>query len=227
VECGENSIFSDINRTSSATGSRPVGTAVVQGQPTFLQRGIFNLRMVCARKKDHQMVFFFRLWNNELEKIGQYPSLVDITNPGLKQYERLLGKERTGELRRAIELAAHDYGVGAFIYLRRVFESLLEDHRKAYVIRERASISNYEQMKMDERIEALKTSLPEFLVEHRSIYRILSRGVHELDEQSCLEHFPTIRSAIILILDQDLLARRKAEAETQLAADIARIVGNT
>ena len=67
------------------------------------------------------MVFFFRLWNNELEKIGQYPSLVDITNPGLKQYERLLGKERTGELRRAIELAAHDYGVGAFIYLRRVF----------------------------------------------------------------------------------------------------------
>ena len=80
---------------------------------------------------------------------------------------------------------------------------------------------------MDERIEALKTSLPEFLVEHRNIYRVLSKGVHELDEQSCLEHFPTIRSAIILILEQDLLARRKIEAETQLAGDIAKIVGNT
>jgi hypothetical protein len=221
VECGENSIFNDINRRDSATGRS------VPGQTVFLQNAIFHLRMACARKEDHQIVFLFRLWNNELQKIGQYPSLVDITNPQLKRYARILGKEGTDELRRAIELAAYDYGVGAFIYLRRVFEALLEDHRKAHGTTEGTPISNYDQMRIDERIEALKISLPTFLVEHRSIYGVLSKGVHELDEQLCLEYFSTIRDAIILILDQDLSARRRAAAETQLATDITKIVHNT
>jgi hypothetical protein len=130
-------------------------------------------------------------------------------------------------LRRANTLASHNYGVGAFIYLRRVFEALIDGHRRAYEQAAGTSIPNYEELKIDDRIKALKASLPEFLVKHRSIYGVMSKGVHELDEQTCLRYFPTIRSAIMLILEQDLLARRKKEAETQLAADIGKVVAAT
>jgi len=48
------------------------------------------------------------------------------------QFEKALGKARLHELNKAIGLAAHGVGIGSYVYLRRVFESLIEDaHSKA------------------------------------------------------------------------------------------------
>ncbi|MDI1315098.1 hypothetical protein [Prosthecobacter sp.] len=62
---------------------------------------------------------------------------------------------------------------------------------------------------MAEKIDLLKHELPSFLVEHRSLYSILSLGIHELDEDACLTHFDVVKTGIELILDQ------KAQEEKQ------------
>ncbi|WP_341277994.1 hypothetical protein [Paenibacillus sp. FSL H8-0537] len=55
-----------------------------------------------------------------------------------------------------------------------------------------------------DRIELLSDLLPQFLVENKAIYSILSKGMHELSEQSCLEMFPVLLLSIELILDEKI-----------------------
>jgi hypothetical protein len=43
------------------------------------------------------------------------------------------------------------------------------------------------------------------------LYSILSLGVHELDEKSCLAHFDTLRVGIEIILDEQLEELKKKE----------------
>jgi len=48
----------------------------------------------------------------------------------------------------------------------------------------------------------LKAELPEFLVENRKLYGILSKGIHSLTEEECLEYFDVVKAGIELILDE-------------------------
>ena len=70
-------------------------------------------------------------------------------------------------------------------------------------------------MRMAERIDLLKDHLPGFLVNNKKLYRILSLGIHELNEADCLGFFSVIRQSTVYILEEDKrkkeeLAQRKA-----------------
>ena len=115
-----------------------------------------------------------------------------------------------------MKVASHDVGIGAFIYLRRIFENLIEAaHLKAKAEASWDEIA-YEKARMDEKIQFLKHLLPPFLVENRVLYKILSSGVHELSEQECLKAFPVVKLGIELILD-DELERHKRERKIEEA----------
>lgn len=86
-------------------------------------------------------------------------------------------------------------------------------------------IVDFDTMRMDEKIQALRSSLPDTLVENRATYSILSKGVHELDEDTCRRYFPVVRKAIIAILEQDLALRRAEREAKELREEIARIAG--
>jgi hypothetical protein len=55
--------------------------------------------------------------------------------------------------------------------------------------------------------------LPEFLVKNSAIYGILSKGIHELSEQDCLEIFPAVKLGIELILDDKIKLQEQIEKE--------------
>ena len=57
---------------------------------------------------------------------------------------------------------------------------------------------------MDEKIKSLNGYLPSFIVESNSIYGVLSKGIHELTEEECLDYFDCMRQSIELILDERL-----------------------
>jgi len=127
-----------------------------------------------------------------------------LAAPDLRKYFPVLGEEKHAELVRGVMLASHDVGIGAFVYLRRVFEHLIEGaHKKAKGVRGWDE-SDFEKSRMEEKIQLLKAFLPPFLVEHRVLYKILSSGVHELSEQDCLGAFPAVKLGIELILDDEL-----------------------
>ena len=118
--------------------------------------------------------------------MGQDPSLADIANDASKTYRSVLSEEDSRELHKAIGLAAHGVGIGSFVYLRRIFERLIQARFETFKNEEGWVEFDFEKLRMPERIEFLSAHLPSFLVENRKIYSILSLGLHELSEESCL-----------------------------------------
>ncbi|HSV35744.1 MAG TPA: hypothetical protein VLI46_09315, partial [Ramlibacter sp.] len=132
-------------------------------------------------------------FKRSIQKIGQHPSYGDLHILQVKKYTHVLTPEQLGELTRAIVLASHDVGVGAYVYLRRIFEALVEEARRLAEKDAGWDQEQYQRSRMAEKIAQLKAHLPTFLVEHAAMYSLLSKGVHELSEAECLKHFETLR----------------------------------
>lgn len=134
-------------------------------------------------------------------KIGQYPSKAEIDFGSLdKVFSKNLSEELRAELGRAIGLRAHGIGVGSFVYLRRIFENLIEEAHISAKNENNWDEAKYVQSKMTERISILKGHLPIRIVKNANLYNILSKGIHELTEDECLSNFDIILKALEMIL---------------------------
>ena len=81
---------------------------------------------------------------------------------------------------------------------------MIEEARKSAAGDPNWKQDEFERGRMDDKIAILKPHLPQFLVENRSLYGILSVGVHTLSEEDCLKAFPVVKLGIELILDDHL-----------------------
>ena len=126
------------------------------------------------------------------------------------------------EFSKAIGLASPGVGIGSFVYLRRLFENLILE---AYNSNLKDSIEKKEffTKRMDEKIELLKEYLPEFLVENKSLYSILSVGIHSLSENDCLNYFEAVKVGIELVLDEKLEILRKKEKAVKAKKSLGTI----
>ena len=203
-ECGKHSVFR-------------IARKAEYGRKSYFSNYVFWLPFMCSRDNAHRAMFVFLAHKGALQKVGQTPSLADLAIPDLKKYRPVLGDERFRELSRAIGLATHGVGIGAFVYLRRIFEALIELAHDASKLDLTWSEEEYVRARMEERINLLKNHLPEFLVNNRGLYGILSVGVHTLGESDCLAAFPAVRLAIELTLD-DLLEEYERRAKVAAAA---------
>lgn len=77
-------------------------------------------------------------------------------------------------------------------------------------------------LRMDEKVRFLKNHLPAHLVENRRIYGIFSKGIHELDNEQCLEFFEVGKQSIIMILEDDLKTLEALAARKMLTEAIAK-----
>lgn len=181
----------------------------------FLEKGGYETIYVkCKRYNDlFTFSFFYNADENYLIKIGQYPSVADFHIYKIKQYDKLLSNDVSKEFTKAIGLAANGVGIGSFVYLRRIFENLILESFKEAKQEGKVEEETFSRSRMDEKIELLKNYLPSFLVENKSIYSILSKGIHELDENTCLEYFEPMKVGIEIILDQKLEKKKKLRRE--------------
>ncbi|MDX2171807.1 MAG: hypothetical protein SFY56_01720 [Bacteroidota bacterium] len=171
----------------------------------YASGGVGTIRIKCKRYED---VFTFLVRFNKKEmifsKVGQYPSVASFHIDELKQYDKILSKDKLKEFTRAIGLAANGVGIGSFVYLRRLFEYLIWttfDEQKAELS---LKDEDFSRLRIEDKIQALKSVLPKFLVENSNLYSILSLGIHQLNEVDCLNHFDTVRMGIEIILDEKL-----------------------
>lgn len=186
----------------------------------------FSLQFECTRDVSHSLIFIFRVQGDRITKIGQSPSLADFQGQEIGKYRKILGDSKYRELHRAIGLSAHGVGIGAFVYLRRIFESLIEaayDEAAKKADWDEEKQEEFQKSRMDERIVMLKDSLPSFLVENRRIHSILSKGIHSLTEEECLEYFAPVRLGIELILDEKIEQKEKAEKIARARKDLDSI----
>ena len=182
---------------------------------------IFMAELSCARNNSHHLFFIFRVFNKTISKIGQHHSIADINIEFVKRYKKVLGNERFKEFSKAIGLVTHGIGIGSFVYLRRIFEGLIFD---AYDhIKKQVSLGEFKAKRMEEKIELLKDYLPTFLVENKSLYSILSVGIHSLTEKDCLSYFQTVKIGIELILDEKIDEMNRKEKAEQIKKSLGII----
>lgn len=190
----------------------------------YKECNIKSIIFKCQRYLDDISIFVFHDFNNSIiVKVGQYPSVADIHIGQVKQYDKVLERPVLREFTKAIGLAANGVGIGSFVYLRRIFEKLIVDAFNDAKAGGNIDVEQFEKQRMDEKIKALNGYLPPFIVEHNSIYGILSKGIHELSEDECLDYFDTMRASIEMILDQRVELREKQKKEEEVKKKIDAI----
>lgn len=212
--------------------------AGVGGSPPKFEEGIYVINLECARNSYHTLKFIVFIDNysvspdgdptpfQSIQKIGQYPSYADLNIPQIEGLSPVLSKQDKHEFVKAVGLAAHGVGVGSYVYLRRIFENLIDEARKeAEDLGQWSEVlqCEYEKSRVKEKIQLLKDRLPPFVVEHPDMYALLSKGIHELTEDECLKYFDALKVAIEIILDQKLEAKKREKklAEAKKALSIA------
>lgn len=218
TRCEKESTFTPVNNYPFA--DKPHLYYNFDNKNTYFERLITNsytyeLKFKCTRCGFHNLSYNFFILDirniiscdppkterkTELIKVGQYPSIADLNNNDIVKYRKLLNKEKYNELNKAIGLSSHGIGIGSFVYLRRIFEDLIESAFSKSQLEE----EHFRKARMDEKIQLLKDFLPVFLIENKSLYRILSKGIHELSEDECLSMFHIVKVGIELILDEKL-----------------------
>lgn len=183
------------------------------------ETGTLKIKFECAAKEKHQFYTVFQMIDDRyIMKTGQYPSALVFDN-SLKEYRKILkDKEIINELINAEKLKTQDMGVGAFLYLRRIYEQLIV--KKFEYAKSNQIISEQEVQDTNKFVEKVKLLYNKNLLQEYAgttaafIYPILSKGVHELKEKECNEYYPALRESILLILEEEVQAERLKKHHT-------------
>lgn len=187
---------------------------------------IMVFKFACSMEASHRIDYIVATDGCKIKKIGQYPSVADLSFPELKEYRKILSKQDEKEFKRAIGLHAQGIGIGSFVYLRRIFERIIDAAKQKAISAGTLDEQTYKDAHVDERIKMLANYLPKTLVESTAFYGIVSKGIHELSEEDCIAYFPVLREFIFMILRQWEQLRKEEEAEKQIKESLNQIAAN-
>ena len=185
----------------------------------------FYLQLPCVRCNKN-IIYCLKLdeANKTVMKIGQYPSIVDLSQDIDKKYEKLLSKEYFREYKEAVRLFSHGVGIGSFVYLRRIIDKLILDTYLVNKGRIAIDEADYRRLRFDDKISHIIKYLSPLVQEFLSpSYSILSKGVHELSEEECKLYFEPLKLTIKLILDEKIRKDEEEKERIKLKKSINKI----
>lgn len=162
-------------------------------------------------KRIHYYTLMFK--GNTVTKIGQYPSFASKEEHEIKKYKNLkIIKKYYIELIRSINAYSQHMGIASFVYLRRIYEHIIETEYSKLPKEEQNLKANFdEKMKaVDNKMHIIPTELDS---QKSKIYSVLSKGIHEYDEDECYEMYPVIRNVILLILNRYLAQKEEQKLQ--------------
>ena len=190
------------------------------------QTRVMTFHYSCTMNEAHKLDYIVRTEGNIIQKIGQFPSVADLAFPELDEYHSVINKADRGELRRAIGLYAQGIGVGAYVYLRRIFERIIDTAKVSALDDGKLDEEKYKQSRIADRIKMLKDYLPTILNSNPIFYSIVSKGIHELSEEQCIEYFPVMKQCILMILKQWEEKRKQLEIEAKISKSLSKIASD-
>lgn len=234
VTCNEKRIFESVDKQvfeecgfvrieyNSDTNSarKPKKEAIFRG---YLNKR-YCISFRCTRDHNHSLLFDLLVTDNKIIKIGQYPSFADICVGDTTKYKSVLGNIYR-EYSMALGLFSHGIGVGSFVYLRRIIESLVYGKFNEVASTIGVDKESFIHSDFKDKIVTLKDYLPHALAENKNVYNIVSKGIHELDESECIELFPYIKTGIELILDDVIAEKERREKEKVFSKFVAEKTG--
>lgn len=193
------------------------------GHSKFEYTEPWYVTLKCCRYGDAIDIVLLLSEDRSIMKIGQYPTIADVHIGQIQDYKGVLSKEELKEFTRAIGLAANGVGIGSFVYLRRIFENLIQSAYEQALKDDAIDKEQYARGRMNDKITLLRDYLPGTLVEIKDVYGILSKGIHELSEEECLQYFDAMKNGIELILDDKLEQKRKEQKRKATLESVSKI----
>lgn len=184
---------------------------------------MYRVTLKNKRKEAEKLIFLIAEFDNQLIKIGQLPALATLQTAEIDEKYRKILDTKYSTFTKAIGLAAHGVGAGSLVYLRKIFAELIDESYQKHGKELSISEKEYKDLRMDGRVEALKTFLPAQLVEMKAIYGILSAGVHDLSEEDCLLYFSPLKLSIELILDEVIAEKAQQDREASVKKELQKI----
>ena len=208
VQCGAMSVFKAESQNVFPVTGPIVGHYESPKDDTSLYGDIdFGKRLRCTMCNMFMSVYF-KVIDNKVVKVGSYPSTADLDRGRLFSECNIPNSRIPKELATAVGLKAHGAYMGAYAYLRRVYETLIEKARKK-AEQDGSLPEDFDEMRVKEKIKALSNYLPEYMVENRNAYGILSKGIHELSEDDCKAGYDILYNLIVLILEDEEERRKR------------------
>lgn len=195
---------------------------------TFNEEQFFFLyTFKCSRNEKHiyTMLLFIKVFHGSVEiiKVGQNPSQLSIQGYDFDEYRKVLESFNAyADYKKAEICRRNDCAVGAYAYLRRVFEFMINSF-----LPKDMDIKT----KMEDKINACKDKIfPEIQQYVKNVYKILSESIHLLDEGQSKEYYTTLKALIDMQLEfmkTELEKKKKLEKYSKDLAHISDEVFNS
>ena len=165
-----------------------------------------KINLQCAKCREaHFISLLFK--GDNIVKIGQYPSFAGKEKHELERYKNIIAKYYI-ELIRSVNAYSQHMGIAAFVYLRRIYEHIVEkEYAELPDSTKKSNASFDDKMKaVDKKIHIIPNELDS---QKSKIYSILSKGIHEYEEDECYELYPMMKVIIIMMLDRYLSEKER------------------
>lgn len=193
-----------------------LGTFAVNGGNGYEER-IQGVAYSCPTCQN-SFAFLFFIADDEIIKIGQYPSLYNISRDEFKKYQKntLIGKEEFDEFHKAEICASESYYIAAYTYMRRIYETMLIsvfEQNKSEIGMERAE---FNKLHSDQKVKKLKSYLGIEDEIYNPLYKLLSEGIHLLSEEECAESYQLLKAILLDILEAQKTKTEKTKKRKEI-----------
>jgi phage FluMu protein Com len=172
-----------------------------------------ELEFRCPRCRHYLSFYIQRIDDNNVRKVGQSESILEIAKDEFSEFKRVLTPLEIKYFRSAKLCSSHGQGIGAFAYLRIVFENHIAKLEEKYGV-----IRGPNEHQMSGRIKKLKPHLPISFngAKFAKLFGLLSSAVHGAsDEEACSEQYANLERLTLLLLRKERIAMDDAELEKE------------
>lgn len=188
----------------------------------FLENQIWYIQyyFTCTNNEEHcyMMMISIELKAGEfiVRKVGQNPSMLTIKGFDFDKYKKQLEEIKAyGDYKKADLSNADHFHVGAFAYLRRIFEKMICQYLENITL---------EDNHMDTKIKAVKDRFdPRIQGMLKNLYSVLSISIHELDEDTSKEYYEYLKAIIDMQLEYVKTESDKEQQSNLLSATLNKI----
>ncbi|MBQ3021407.1 MAG: hypothetical protein IJD92_04195 [Bacilli bacterium] len=174
----------------------------------------------CTRNGSHKYMMMISIelkdGNFIVRKIGQNPSMLTVKGFDFDKYKKVLEKLDAYEDYKKADLSNADhFHVGAYAYLRRIFEKMINQY---------LGKTELKDDHMDTKIDAVKDYFdPRIKNLLKNLYGILSVGIHELSEEQSKEYYEYLKAIIDMQLEYVQTENDKDKQSKELAGVLSKI----
>lgn len=186
------------------------------------QIGYIEYSFTCKNDSSHVYLMILSIEFDKGEfsvrKVGQNPSMLTIKGFDFDKYKKQLQRINAYEDYKKADLSNADhFYVGAYAYLRRIFEKLIKWYIEKYNI-------NLNDDRMETKIDSVKQYFdPRINNLLKNLYGILSTSIHELDEDESKDYYSYLKAIIDMQLEYEFSEEEKEKQSSKLSSVISKI----